>query len=107
MREMQELTAPSRDHTPLAARGSLSQTFRGLGMFTEAASVLAGGLFLALATVLLFYLFWPSYAKSVARRELAEGKRPVAFGAIEEGPGRFGEEPQWNLEKEEELPGPM
>src|SRR3974390_1084547 len=83
-----------RPRVPLAVRGSSTHTFRSIGLFAEggllfcggyllaeamgsplqagAMSVIGGGLFLALATVLLFYLAWPTYAKSVSRREQRE-----------------------------------
>src|SRR6267154_1803599 len=77
--------------TPLVVRGSLPRVFLGLGVFMEAGllfcgsylladailqpldagtfSVLGGGLFLGLATVLLFYLAWPLRRRSILLRQ--------------------------------------
>jgi hypothetical protein len=129
MRETRVGTVHLRSHTPLAVLGSSPHTFRGLGLFAEAGllfcggyllaqvivsplnagtvSVIGGGLFLALATVLLFYLTWPIYAKSFARRE-----EPTTVSS--DVPGLLGGEPldrtanaRWRLEEDDDLPGPM
>ena len=128
MRAARECEAHLRDRIPLAVRGSSQHTFRSLGLFAEAGllfcggyllaeallsplnagsmSVIGGGLCLALATVLLFYLAWPTYAHSGSRREPL-GEEPEELGTFEEELPRSHADRKWVLEKEEELPGPM
>jgi len=91
MRKLKTLETFSEGNTPLVVRGSLPRVFLGLGVFMEAGllfcgsylladailqpldagtfSVLGGGLFLGLATVLLFYLAWPLRRRSILRRQ--------------------------------------
>ncbi|HET7105731.1 MAG TPA: hypothetical protein VFI38_02905 [Candidatus Acidoferrum sp.] len=94
---MRKLTPPktfSQADTPLVVKGSLPRVFLGLGVFMEAGllfcgsylltdailqpldagtfSVVGGGLFLGLATVLLFYLAWPLKRKFSWRRQKSE-----------------------------------
>jgi hypothetical protein len=91
MRELKIVETSGRGKTPLVVRGSLPRVFLGLGVFMEASllfcgsyllteailqpldagtfSVVGGGLFLGLATVLLFYLAWPGKKRSMSRRE--------------------------------------
>jgi hypothetical protein len=91
MREMNGAETSGRNKTPLVVRGSLPRVFLGLGVFMEAGllfcgsylladailqpldagtfSVVGGGMFLGLATVLLFYLAWPGKRRSISRRE--------------------------------------
>lgn len=91
MREISRRESSGRGQTPLIVRGSLPRVFLGLGIFIEAGllfcgsylladailqplnagtfSVVGGGMFLGLATVLLFYLAWPGKRGSMSRRE--------------------------------------
>ena len=91
MREMNGAETSGRSKTPLVVRGSLPRVFLGLGVFMEAGllfcgsylladailqpldagtfPVVGGGMFLGLATVLLFYLAWPGKGRSISRRE--------------------------------------
>ena len=91
MRKLKVVETSGRAKTPLVVRGSLPRVFLGLGVFLEASllfcgsyllteailqpldagtfSVVGGGLFLGLATVLLFYLAWPGNKRSMSRRE--------------------------------------
>jgi hypothetical protein len=129
MREMNEVGTHGRNRTPLVVRGSLPRTFLVLGMFMEVSlivcgsyllaeailqpldagpvSVIGGGLILALATVLLFYLAWPAHKNAmVHRKEPADqpaAKFLTAYGTVVQA--RL--DAKWVLEKEDELPGPM
>jgi hypothetical protein len=129
MRETRMTEVHLRSRTPLAVRGSSTHTFRSLGLFAEVgllcsgcyllaeamlsplkagvASVLGGGLFLSLATVLLFYLAWPTYAKCISRREAPRDEARERFARYTGEPMEPRGGKQWALEKEEELPGPM
>jgi hypothetical protein len=129
MRDIQGSVGPSKNHIPLAVRGSSPRTFRSLGLFAEAgllfcggyllaepilsplsagaASIVGGGLFLALATVLLFYLLWPSYANVVSRQELVRNAHEEALAKGSANMQRQSADAQWKLENEDELPGPM
>jgi hypothetical protein len=91
MRELKVVKTVGRGKTPLVVRGSLPRVFLSLGLFLEAGllfcgsylladailqpfdagtfSVVGGGMFLGLATVLLFYLAWPFRRRSILRRE--------------------------------------
>lgn len=91
MREMKIVEAPGRSKTPLVVKASLPRVFLSLGVFLEVVllfcgsylladailqpldagtvSVVGGGMFLGLATVLLFYLAWPGKRRSMSRRE--------------------------------------
>lgn len=129
MRERGRILDTLHGRTPLAVRGSSQHTFRSLGLFAELGllfcgiyllaealvqplqagtmAVIAGGLFLALATVLLFYLAWPVSARSTRRQvqeEIEQAQRAVRLlPESEDGRG----DTAWMLEKEDELPGPM
>ena len=129
MRETREAAPQNRNRTPLAVRGSSMQTFRSLGLFAEAGllfcggyllasaivsplnagtlTVLGGGIFLSLATVLLFYLAWPTYAKSVTRREEPSGTHGKAFANLPGDAVGAHAGTRWLFENEDELPGPM
>ena len=83
MREMKIVQTPGRSKTPLVVRASLPRVFLSLGLFLEVVllfcgsylladailqpldagpvSVVGGGMFLGLATVLFF--FWPGRRK--------------------------------------------
>ncbi|HET6932299.1 MAG TPA: hypothetical protein VFI45_18365 [Candidatus Acidoferrum sp.] len=91
MREMKNRESSGRGQTPLIVRGSLPRVFLSLGIFIEAGllfcgsylladailqplnagtfSVVGGGMFLGLATVLMFYLAWPGKRRSISHRE--------------------------------------
>lgn len=129
MRETRAGTVHLRSHTPLAVLGSSPHTFRGLGLFAEAGllfcggyllaqvivsplnagtvSVIGGGLFLALATVLLFYLTWPIYAKSFSRREEPGAVSSQAQMPLNGESSDLHAGTRWLLEKDDDLPGPM
>ena len=129
MRQMNGDETTGRGKTPLVVRGSLPRVFLSLGIFIEAGllfcgsylladailqpldagtfSVVGGGMFLGLATVLLFYLAWPGKRGSISRRERRKE-------LIMEIPGkRRGEavqslrQPNWAAEKKEGLLRPM
>lgn len=129
MRGKNARTAHLRNHTSLAVLGSSPHTFRGLGLFAEAGllfcgsyllaqvmesplkagtgSVIGGGLFLALATVLLFYLTWPIYAKSFSRLAGPRAARTELPTITEREAVDPHTDAQWMLEKDDDLPGPM
>ena len=129
MRDTRDRAEHLRDRMPLAVRGSSTQTFRSLGLFAEAAllfcgsyllaeamlsplqagtlAVIGGGLCLALATVLLFYLAWPTYAKTISRRQLPRQVQLENAVSLQGEPLGMHADARWLLEKEEELPGPM
>lgn len=91
MREMKIVESPGRNQAPLVVRASFPRVFLSLGVFLEAFllfcgsylladailqpldagtfSVVGGGMFLGLATVLLFYLAGPGKRRSISRRE--------------------------------------
>lgn len=88
---MRNRESAGRGQTPLIVRGSLPRVFLSLGIFIEAGllfcgsylladailqplnagtfSVVGGGMFLGLATVLMFYLAWPGKRGSISHRE--------------------------------------
>jgi hypothetical protein len=129
MREMNGDETRERKKTPLVVRGSLPRVFLSLGIFIEAGllfcgsyllvdailqpldagtfSVVGGGMFLGLATVLLFYLAWPGWRRSISHRERSK-ERPLEFPLKGYGeavqPTR---QPNWAGEKKEELLRPM
>jgi len=128
MREIHVDRAALRGRTPLVVRGSLPRVFLTMGLFLEVTllfcgsylladsilqpldagtfSVVGGRSCLGLATVLLFYLAWPSRRGSMAHRESTAVRtveaRPPAFAAAE---GR--RQPNWVTEKKEGLLRPM
>lgn len=117
-----------KDRTPLVVKASLPRAFLGVGVFLEIGllflgsylladailrplqagteMVLAGAVFLALATVLLFYLVWPAKAKSISRRDDSEDcyqeTITVYAKAVPEQ-----RETTWLVPKKENLPRPM
>jgi len=130
MRMMRMMTMAPRHGTPLVVRASLPRTFRSLGVFTEAAlffcggylllqvmrnpletgeaAIIAAGLILALASVLLFYLVRPGLNEALAQADESEGEER----RLEAPLTAYGEAMQ-ALKKAEraldkdELPGPM
>jgi hypothetical protein len=130
MREMKIVEVTGRSKTPLIVRASFPRVFLSLGVFLEALllfcgsylladailqpldagtfSVVGGGMFLGLATVLLFYLAWPGKRRPVSHQE----KNNVE--EILEAPLKGYGEPvstrrqsNWVTEKKEELLRPM
>ena len=124
MREIYVGRAALRGRTPLVVRGSLPRVFLTLGLFLEVTllfcgsylladailqpldagtfSVVGGGLFLALATVLLFYLAWPW------KRRLMWHRKESAIRAAEPISAKFEvvetqRQPNWVREKKEGL----
>jgi hypothetical protein len=69
-------------------------------------SVVGGGLFLGLATVLLFYLAWPWKKRSMSHHDSTETRTleapPPAYGTAETR-----RQPNWVAEKKEGLLRPM
>jgi hypothetical protein len=129
MRELKIAEPAGRSKTPLVVRGSLPRVFLGLGVFIEATllfcgsylladailqpmaagsfSVVGGGMFLGLASVLLFYLAWPGKKGSISRRE-KPARWPSAAGVKnyeEAAPAR--RQSSWAAEKKEGLLRPM
>jgi hypothetical protein len=128
MRQINVDRTAVRGTTPLAVRASFPRVFLTLGMFLEAVllfcgsylladailqpldagtfSVVGGGSFLGLATVLLFYLAWPGKRGSTLRRE------KIAMRAAEPIQAEFEvvqaqRQPNWVAEKKEGLLRPM
>ena len=129
MREMRIVETFGRSKTPLVVKASLPRVFLGLGLFTETLllfcgsyllaeaivqpldagtfSLIGGGLLLALATVLLFYLAWPGRKRKMSRREKPALRWP------EVPPQEHGEEVQrqreanWTADGKKELAGPF
>ena len=129
MRKMKPLETFSEDNTPLVVRGSLPRVFLGLGIFMEAGllfcgsylladailqpldagtfSVVGGGLFLGLATVLLFYLAWPLKKKSILRlQKPAQLSLEITLNPYEEKTQAL-RQSGWAGEKKEGLLRPM
>ncbi|HWY07994.1 MAG TPA: hypothetical protein VNY24_14120 [Candidatus Acidoferrales bacterium] len=129
MRELKIVEISGRGKIPLVVRGSLPRVFLGLGVFMEAGllfcgsyllteallqpldagtfSVVGGGLFLGLATVLLFYLAWPGKKGSISRRE-EPVERPTEAPVQEYGEAvQTRRQASWVTEKKEELLRPM
>ena len=128
MRQITVGRAAVRGKTPLVIIGSLPRVFLGLGLFLEVTllfcgsylladailqpldagtfSVVGGGSFLGLATVLLFYLAWPGKKRSMSRRNeaaiLASETIPAEFEVIQEQ-----RQPNWATDKKEGLLRPM
>ncbi len=130
MQELKTVEPSGRGNkTPLVVKGSLPRVFLGLGVFIEVGllfcgsylladailqpmdagtfSVVGGGMFLGLATVLLFYLAWPSKRGSMSCRE-----KP-AVGPSEPLPGKYEESAPtrrrhgWPTKEKEGLLRPM
>ena len=129
MRELKIVEASGRGKTPLIVRGSVPRVFLGLGVFMEASllfcgsylladailqpldagtfSVVGGGLFLGLASVLLFYLAWPGKRGSISRREIPAASPSEAELDKYEGAAQALRKPSWAAEKKEGLLRPM
>ena len=128
MRQIHVDRATQRGKTPLVVRGSLPRVFLTLGLFLEVTllfcgsylltdailqpleagtfSVVGGGSFLGLATVLLFYLAWPWKRRSMLRREesaiRAAEPLPANFEVVETQ-----RQPNWVTKKKEGFLRPM
>ena len=121
---MKIIEASSRSKTPLVVRASLPRVFLSLGLFLETGllfcgsylladailqpldagtfSVAGGGVFLALATVLLFYLAWPGKSRSISRREKRK-ERILEIPLKGYGEPVQPRQPNWVAEKKEGL----
>jgi hypothetical protein len=129
MRALKIVETSARGKTPLVVRGSLPRVFLGLGVFMEASllfcgsylladailqpldagtfSVVGGGMFLGLASVLLFYLAWPRKRGSISRREKS-ARRPSEAAVNKYGePAQTRRQPDWAAEKKGGLLRPM
>jgi hypothetical protein len=128
MREIHVGRAALRGRTPLVVRGSLPRVFLPLGLFLEVTllfygsylladailqpldagtfSVVGGGSFLGLATVLLFYLAWPWKRRSMSRREESALRTAEPIPAKFEVAGTQ-RQPNWVTEKKEGLLRPL
>ncbi|HEV2102393.1 MAG TPA: hypothetical protein VGR58_06395 [Candidatus Acidoferrum sp.] len=128
MRQITVERTAVRGKTPLVVRGSLPRVFLGLGLFLEVTllfcgsymladailqpldagtfSVVGGGSFLGLATVLLFYLAWPGKKRSMSRPNDAAIRAaepiPAEFEVVQEQ-----RQPNWVTDKKEGLLRPM
>lgn len=129
MRQMNGDETTGRGKTPLVVRGSLPRVFLSLGIFIEAGllfcgsylladailqpldagtfSVVGGGMFLGLATVLLFYLAWPGKRGSISRRERRKGLMMEIPGKTRGEAVQPLRQPNWSTEKKEGLLRPM
>jgi type VI protein secretion system component VasK len=118
---------------PLVVRGSLPRTFWGLGLFAEASllftgiylfseailrpleaspvSVLAAGVILALATILLFYLISPWRKDSLAQFDDAEVQELPREKTLADFANTLQKRIEANLvldeKRDTKLPGPM
>ena len=129
MREVKIRISAERRQTPLVVRGSLPRVFLSLGIFIEAGllfcgsylladailqplnagtfSVVGGGMFLGLATVLMFYLAWPGKRGSISHRE-KRVIQPTAVPWQEYGETVISRRPgDWVEEKKAGLVRPM
>ena len=129
MQELKIVETSGRRKTPLVVKGSLPRVFLGLGVFMEAGllfcgsylladailqpldagtfSVVGGGLFLALASVLLFYLAWPGKRGSISHREKPEVRPSETAPAKYEPAAPTRLQPNWVADKKEGLIRPM
>jgi len=130
MREMKIVEAPGRSKTPLIVRASFPRVFLSLGVFLEALllfcgsylladailqpldagtfSVVGGGMFLGLATVLLFYLAWPGKRRSISHQEKNNVEEILEVPLKGYGePVSARRQSNWVTEKKEELLRPM
>jgi len=132
MRAERSAALLEHDRTPLVVRGSLPRTFMTLGIFVELSllfcglymlwealvrpleangtAVVGGGVMLALASVLLFYMVRPRRNEILARREAVsveerQFREKVLTAYGEALHARI--EAERVLEEEDELPGPM
>jgi hypothetical protein len=129
MREMKIVAAPGKDKMPLVVRATTPRVFLSLGVFLEVVllfcgsylladailqpldagtvSVVGGGMFLGLATVLLFYLAWPGKGRSMSRRER---RKALMLEIPANGNGEVVQpltQSNWAAEKKEGLLRPM
>jgi hypothetical protein len=129
MRELKIVETSGRAKTPLVVKGSLPRVFLGLGVFMEAGllfcgsylladailqpldagtfSVVGGGLFLGLATVLLFYLAWPGKRGSISHREKPVLQQAEVASAKYEPAVQTRLQPNWVADKKEGVLRPM
>lgn len=129
MREMKTGSLSRRDRTPLVVKASLPRAFLGVSVFLEIGllflggyllaeailrplqagteTVLGGGLFLGLATVLLFYLVWPAKPKSISRRDDWEDRYAEETITVYAKPVPEQRESAWFLPNNKDLPRPM
>ena len=129
MRKLKTLETFSEGNTPLVVRGSLPRVFLGLGVFIEVGllfcgsclladailqpmdagtfSVVGGGMFLGLATVLLFYLAWPSKRGSMSCREKPAVRPSEPLLGKYEGPAPTRRQHGWPTKEQEGLLRPM
>jgi hypothetical protein len=129
MRELKIVETSGRGKTPLVVKGSLPRVFLGLGVFMEAGllfcgsylladailqpldagtfSVVGGGLFLGLATVLLFYLAWPGKRGSISHRERPALRPAEAASAKYEAAVQTRLQSNWVADKKEGMLRPM
>jgi hypothetical protein len=113
----------------LVVKGSLPRVFLGLGVFIEVGllfcgsylladailqpmdagtfSVVGGGMFLGLATVLLFYLAWPSKRGSMSCREKPAVRPSEPSLGKYEGPAPTRRQHGWPTKEKEGLLRPM
>lgn len=119
MRDLKTDATFEQGKIPLVVRGSLPRVFLDLGVFLEAGllfcgsylltdamlqpldagtfSVVGGGMFLGLATVLLFYLAWHGQVNHHAEDAILYYSQPVQTQS----------QKKWAAEKKEELLRPM
>jgi hypothetical protein len=129
MQEMRIAESIGRSKTPLVVKASLPHVFLGLGLFTETLllfcgsyllaeaivqpldagtfSVIGGGLLLALATVLLFYLAWPGRKRNMSRREEPAHLRPEVPPLEHAEAVQRQRHANWSAEQKKELAGPI
>jgi hypothetical protein len=126
---MRIVEAFGHSKTPLVVKASLPRVFLGLGLFTETLllfcgsyllaeaivqpldagtfSVVGGGMFLALATVLLFYLAWPGRKRRMSRREEPIRRRPEVPFQEQREAAQTQRQTHWASGKKGELARPM
>jgi type VI protein secretion system component VasK len=129
MREMRIVEPFGRNNTPLVVKASLPRVFLGLGLFTETLllfcgsyllaeaivqpldagtfSVIGGGLLLALATVLLFYLAWPGRKRKMSLREKPAHRRAEVLPREHLEAVQTQRQSNWTAEGKKELAGPF
>lgn len=129
MRELKTDETFEQDKIPLVVRGSLPRVFLGFGVFLEAGllfcgsylltdallqplnagtfSVVGGGMFLGLATVLLFYLAWPGARRSMSRRESPVERPAEAALELRNDTVQPRRQNNWVREKKDEMLRPM
>jgi hypothetical protein len=130
MRMTRMMTMTPRHETLLVVRASLPRTFRSLGVFTEAAlffcggylllqvmrspletgeaAIIAAGLILPLASVLLFYLVRPGLNEGLAQAdESAADVRRLEVPLTAYGEAVQARKKAEHALDKDELPGPM